>query len=578
MNQSLLESVKRFQEGDDQAFDGVYAQSFQRIRSGLVYILKDEALAEDLTQETFLKIHQSISQLEKPENYLSWANTIAVRQAQSHLRKMSSQEIPFTDLTPATEEADDRSFEDQLESDKDFEQPEKALEEKETRRLIREIIDDLPDRQRAAIIMFYYNDMKIREIADSTGANENAIKQSLFQGKKHIRQRVMALEKQGLKLHSLSPFAFFLWLLKMQEASSVGGAVALGAATATTAGVIGAAGSTGAAMAGTAAGAAGTGLLGWFGGLSAGVKAALIGIAGAAVVGAGTAVILPTIQKNAEAKPNTVISSEAVTESSEAETRSASPESTSEETDSAEESSISCAHMLENGESALEDWVEETGEDGQKSRSKSCSVCGEVIEKQIWTVTEAGHYEKTYKTVHHDAVTHEEDVLGEVWTADPDGSFHQERAVTAYTDHDLTKFYVMTVDGNEVHPDLTDEQKFEMGGDGWQNGNVNDYFASLPVPEHALKADGPLIPSANGYRIAESWLEGTWGQKDGFQMQTPCWYWYGAYLVADGTTETRVTGTKTVVDKEAWDETVEGEQVWIEEKGYWEDAGDENRE
>ena len=64
--------------------------------------------------------------------------------------------------------------------------PEQVIDQAETKRLIQEIIDELPDDQRAAIGMYYYEEMSVREIAEAMGATENAVKSRLLYGRRKI--------------------------------------------------------------------------------------------------------------------------------------------------------------------------------------------------------------------------------------------------------------------------------------------------------------------------------------------------------------------------------------------------------
>ena len=96
--------------------------------------------------------------------------------------------------------------------------PEYVIDQNETSRLIREILDELPEDQRAAIGMYYYEEMSVKEIAASMNATENAVKSRLLYGRRKIEKKVHELEKKGTKLYGLAPIPFLLWLLRGQKA------------------------------------------------------------------------------------------------------------------------------------------------------------------------------------------------------------------------------------------------------------------------------------------------------------------------------------------------------------------------
>ena len=408
MDQKLAQAVEQFQKGDQNAFETVYTGSFARIKSGLNYMLKDEALAEDLTQETMIKVYQNIGDLKEPEKYLSWANTIAANLAKDYLKKGMASEITFSSMDVVTDSGEELSFEDSLESDKVFEQPEKAYDAKETERLVREIIDELPEGQRIAITLFYYNDMKVKEIARVTGVNENAVNQSLYQAKKKIEKKVRKLEKKGVKLYSLAPFAFFLWLFKAAgETSAATAAVVTGAtAAAAAATAAAAAGTAGSAAAGTAAGA--SGIAGWIAGLPTAVKVIAAAVVGAGVIGGGTGIAVSTLNRQPSSEETVIetVSAEEIT--TEAETESV-PETAGEslteesETESEEESPEETESETEEASGSEEASEPETGvpvtEDSSAESIESSLEESSPAESESESSSEATEEETTESSV-----------------------------------------------------------------------------------------------------------------------------------------------------------------------------------
>ena len=95
------------------------------------------------------------------------------------------------------------------------------MDREETARLIREILDGLPEDQRVVIEMFYYEKLSVKQIALALGLSESAVKSRLFYGRRKIETKVLALEKKGTKLYGLAPIPFLLWLLRCQEEGNV---------------------------------------------------------------------------------------------------------------------------------------------------------------------------------------------------------------------------------------------------------------------------------------------------------------------------------------------------------------------
>ena len=93
--------------------------------------------------------------------------------------------------------------------------PDKAIDNAETARMIEQIVDELPDAQRAATLMFYYGEMSVKEIATAMGVSENTVKSRLNYARKAIKEKVLDHEKQGIKLYGLSPLPFLLYFLRL---------------------------------------------------------------------------------------------------------------------------------------------------------------------------------------------------------------------------------------------------------------------------------------------------------------------------------------------------------------------------
>ena len=111
------------------------------------------------------------------------------------------------------EDQDDLSFEESIEDERIDQNPEMAMDEKEVRRLVLEILDSLPEDQRMVIGMFYYEEMSVKDIAETLEISENTVKSRLSYGRKKIKEQVLDLEKRGTKLYSLALFVFFLYLI-----------------------------------------------------------------------------------------------------------------------------------------------------------------------------------------------------------------------------------------------------------------------------------------------------------------------------------------------------------------------------
>lgn len=286
-SEDLLEQAKK---GDPDAVSVLYIRTYDSVYTTLKLLICDEETVLDLLQDAYLKGIQNLGQLREADKFRPWIKRIARNLAVDHLRKKKM--VLFSQME---EEMDGpMDFED----DRTTSLPDKVIDQRETARLLREILDGLNPEQRVVVEMYYYDQLSVREIAANLGISENTVKSRLLYGRRKIEASVNILEKQGTKLYGLAPVPFLLLLFKSVDAQAAGAfhpgilkAVQSGvqAMVQTTAGVAAGEGA-GAAGAGTAAGTAGNGAAGKSIAVKILVAAAAIGLGGAGGVMTGVLV------------------------------------------------------------------------------------------------------------------------------------------------------------------------------------------------------------------------------------------------------------------------------------------------
>ncbi len=207
---SMAELIASIRTGDQQAFAALYEQTSQEVYRTARAVLRDEEAALDVQQDTYVFAYNHLGQLSDPEKVRPWLRSIAVNRAKSLLRKQTP--VLFTEL----ENDEGEGLPEQADLSPEA-SPELSLERKETAELVNEILADLSDGQRAAVAMYYYEQMSVVEIAEALGVAHGTVKSQLARGKKKIEQAVHALEKKGVKLYGLSPMAFLLALMRRMQ-------------------------------------------------------------------------------------------------------------------------------------------------------------------------------------------------------------------------------------------------------------------------------------------------------------------------------------------------------------------------
>lgn len=200
--------VKQAKNGDGEAFRELYICSYQTVHILMITMVRaDEETIADLIQDTYLKVYQRLDQLEQPEKFRAWVKQIARNTALDYIKK--TKVLAFSELY--VDEDTDIEIEDPDASHL----PEIAMDRQETLRLIHEILDSLPDGQRAVISMHYLQGIPVKEIAATLGKSESTIKVQLFQGRKNLAAKVREMEnKNDIKLYSFAPMSFLSLLVR----------------------------------------------------------------------------------------------------------------------------------------------------------------------------------------------------------------------------------------------------------------------------------------------------------------------------------------------------------------------------
>ena len=183
---SDTEVMLRAQAGDDAAFDYL-VQKFRRPLVSFLYrMARNLAVAEELSQEVFLRVYRSRQSYAAEAKFTTWLYRIATNLALNHIRD-TKHERPENSV--ALDESDE-------ESGLAMELPDPSLTaeqhmlRQERLRAIRQHVEALPERQRMAVIMHKYQSMDYREISKVLKLSESATKSLLFRAYETLREKL----------------------------------------------------------------------------------------------------------------------------------------------------------------------------------------------------------------------------------------------------------------------------------------------------------------------------------------------------------------------------------------------------
>ena len=171
-----MELLKRFRRGDPEAFEALFRQFQAEVYGWIVRIVRDPSAAEDLTVETFWRIHRARGRFDPGASFAAWARRIATNLAIDHLRQ-TRREVALPD---------------------DLAQPGSAdrIECGEMRRQIADAFRRLPLKLRVAATLSLIEEQTPKEIAEAIGTSEGAVRVRVFRAVRLLRQQ---LRQMGVK-------------------------------------------------------------------------------------------------------------------------------------------------------------------------------------------------------------------------------------------------------------------------------------------------------------------------------------------------------------------------------------------
>jgi RNA polymerase sigma-70 factor (ECF subfamily) len=175
---SEQELIGELQRGSQSAFAVVYQSYAAGVFAYCLKILADRQIAEDVVQETFLKVQQHAKSIQHNESFRSWIFRIARNEALMQLRK--------------------RRLDGQLEDESVWneETPHQQLIALERSEIVNSLLDNLKHEYREVLVLLAYENMSYAEIAAITGATESSVKSRIFRARKAMLEKLKPYVKE----------------------------------------------------------------------------------------------------------------------------------------------------------------------------------------------------------------------------------------------------------------------------------------------------------------------------------------------------------------------------------------------
>lgn len=196
--------------GDKQASSDLISYVYHDMYNTALAVCHSAADADDAVQNACIKILSNLASLQNPDAFRPWCKSIVRKETLDILGKnYRKKDIFFTDM---------ENQEDGLMYDPEDERigyrPDLQMDNQTRQEIIMNILDSLPEDQRIVAMMYFYDSMKMKDIAAELGVEESTIVGRLQRAKKSIKSSVTALQmRDDIKLYNMSPLPFFIYLL-----------------------------------------------------------------------------------------------------------------------------------------------------------------------------------------------------------------------------------------------------------------------------------------------------------------------------------------------------------------------------
>lgn len=181
----LAKLVRRTQTGDSNAFAELYTATYQKQYHFTYQYVKDPYLAQDILQDVYILVLKNIHTLKNPRLFISWLNQINFRICYDVCQKRirHEQELQLAEKLNTDELGNHQLEHNSL-------NPAKEVEDRMWQAELMSQILSLHPNEAQAIIMKYYNDMSLDDIADAMNCSRSTVKRRLAKGRRELEKKL----------------------------------------------------------------------------------------------------------------------------------------------------------------------------------------------------------------------------------------------------------------------------------------------------------------------------------------------------------------------------------------------------
>lgn len=194
------ETVEKVKQGDQQAKEVLYTETCQHMFFLAKSIVKSDEEAMDIIHDSYICVFQKLDNIKNAAGFKSYLRTTVANRCKNYLRKKK----PLY-LSDMTEDGTELELEDT-----DGVIPGELVGNEDVIECVRRVVESLPEEQRMCVILRYYDEMSLQEIADTLEVSLGTVKSRLSRANKKMRDEIERLEKEeNKKFRCIIPF---FWL------------------------------------------------------------------------------------------------------------------------------------------------------------------------------------------------------------------------------------------------------------------------------------------------------------------------------------------------------------------------------
>jgi RNA polymerase sigma-70 factor (ECF subfamily) len=183
--------IQRCLQGDQTAWDAIVRQYWRKVFNVAYKFVGRHDLAEDLTQDIFLKIFRSLDTFDRRANFQTWLISVSRNLCIDHYRSVRKErqtidrDVDASELSPASTDGG----------------PMAALEQRDRVTLLRDALAGLPETLRAAVVMRDIQELSYQEIASALRLPEGTVKSRINRGRTELARQIRKIQEAGTGAH-----------------------------------------------------------------------------------------------------------------------------------------------------------------------------------------------------------------------------------------------------------------------------------------------------------------------------------------------------------------------------------------